>query len=183
VEQEALRQAQLSEILRKRIDVYPSLYEIISVFGRNWEIEGKARDQAWAKAFLKALIDNNAKNGAFFSERVYKWYGFLRTFLESSSNALIDREATNAEIDLLYDIIRGPAYKNDGSISRLAGLGTYIKDELGSYVTAIASATYSYSSTNEQQFAEKSDRQEIEELGERLIINGFNRVFPQSDQA
>lgn len=129
-EQEALQQEQLTEILKKRIETYPTLYEIISLYGRNWEIEGKRRDHEWAKSFLKALIDNNAKNGALFSEEVYRWYGKLRTFLEDLTRQLsTGRLATSEEVAQLYSIIRG-------------GLGTSIKNELGSYVTLIVSATY-----------------------------------------
>lgn len=65
---EAMRQTQLTEIVRKRIETYPAFYEILAVYGRNWEIEGKSRNQEWAASFLKALIENNARNGAFFSQ-------------------------------------------------------------------------------------------------------------------
>jgi len=141
-QQEALRQEQLTEILKKRIETYPALYEIISTFGRNWEIEGKRQDYTWAKSFLEALLANNAKNGAFFSEKVYQWYGELRNRLETLARELRDgREATQDEIGRLYDIIRGPI-KSAGD-AREPGLGSYIKDELGSYVTLIVSALHS----------------------------------------
>jgi hypothetical protein len=65
---ESMRQTQVTEIIKKRIDTYPLLYEIISVYGRNWEIAGKVRDRECASSFLNALIENNAKNGAFFSQ-------------------------------------------------------------------------------------------------------------------
>lgn len=140
-EQESVRQEQLTEILRKRIETYPVLYEIITVYGRNWEIEGKSFDHRWARSFLKALIDNNAKNGAFFSKRVYEWYGLLRTSLEDLSGRLAaGGVATREDIERLYDIIRGPILPSGDE--RDPGLGSYIKDELGSYVTLIVSATH-----------------------------------------
>ena len=140
-EQETVRQEQLTEILRKRIETYPALWEIITIYGRNWEIEGKPCDQAWAKTFLKALIDNNAKHGAFFSNAVYAWYGALRSYLEEMTVDLATgRTATPDEIARLYDIIRGPVLPTGDK--RGPGLGSYIKDELGSYVTLIVSAMH-----------------------------------------
>jgi hypothetical protein len=139
-ESEVARQQQLTEVLKKRIETYRALYEIVSVYGRNWQIEGKPRDQAWAAAFLKALIHNNATNGAFFSRRVYDWYGRLRQLLEQLSADLAGRMATDQEIACLYDIIRGPV--GPSGSTRLPGLGSYLKDELGSYVTVIVSAAY-----------------------------------------
>ena len=138
---EAVRQQQLTEVLRKRIDTYPALYEIISVYGRNWEIERKPFDVDWSRAFLKALIENNAKNGAFFSNRVYDWYGRLRTFLDELSTELSSgRLADHKEVAKLYDIIRGPLQPSGHS--RDPGLGSFIKDELGSYISSVISATY-----------------------------------------
>jgi hypothetical protein len=140
VDEEGLRQAQMTEILKKRIETYPALYELISVFGRNWGIEGKPRDRAWASLFLKALVENNAKNGAFFSDRVYEQYGKLRTVLERLTRSLAGRcEATDQEMAELFDLIRGTTL---ASGERAAGLGTYIKDELGSYLTAFVSSSY-----------------------------------------
>jgi hypothetical protein len=140
VEQEGLRQAQLTEILKKRIETYPALYEILAVYGRNWEIEGKRHDHAWARAFLRVLIENNAKNGAFFSQTVYDHYSELRTALEHLTKDLASgRQATREEVDALYEIIRGVTLPSG---ERAAGLGTYIKDELGSYITTVVSAAH-----------------------------------------
>jgi hypothetical protein len=148
-EQEATRQEQLTEILRKRIDTYPALYEIIAVYGRNWEIEGKLFDRDWAEAFLTALIDNNARNGAFFSNTIYKWYGLLRAHLEDLRRDLADgRQANEQEVAKLYNIIRGPL---DSSGKQQPGLGSYIKDELGSYVLTIVSARHLYPHDQERQ--------------------------------
>jgi hypothetical protein len=140
MEEEGLRQAQLTEILKKKIETYPALYKLISIYGRNWGIEAKPRDHAWASAFLKALVENNAKNGAFFSQRIYEQYGKLRTALEHLTHSLAQgREATEREMAEIFDIIRGTTLSSG---ERAAGLGTYIKDELGSYVTAIVSSSH-----------------------------------------
>jgi hypothetical protein len=140
VDEEGLRQAQLTEILKKRIETYPAFYELLAVFGRNWDIKGKRRDHAWASSFLKALVENNAKNGAFFSERVYEQYGKLRTLLEGLTHSLAKGdEASDPEMAQLFDLIRGTTLPSG---ERAAGLGTYIKDELGSYLTAFVSSSH-----------------------------------------
>jgi hypothetical protein len=163
LDQEGLRQAQLTEILKKRNDTYPIFYQIISVYGRNWEIHGKGRDSAWATSFLNALIDNNASNGAFFSDRVYRWYGLLRSLLENLTVSLATgREANDVEVSLLYDIIRGPII--DEGI-QAPGLGSYIKDELGSYIIASVSAIFDNSATYERH----SYATELEELARNNI--------------
>jgi hypothetical protein len=137
----AVRQEQLTEILKKRIETYPALYEIISIYGRNWQIEGKPYNQAWVDEFLKALIYNNAKNGAFFSDQIYEWYGNLRNLLETWTKTFSDgHNGTSEELEQLWAVIRGPM-KSSGE-ERHPGLGSFIKDELGSYITAIVSARY-----------------------------------------
>jgi len=134
VEQETMRQTQLTEIVKKRIETYPALYEIISVYGHNWEIVGKAREYAWVTSFLMALIENDAKHGAFFSQIVYDWHGKLRVFLEDLRRELTPgRMAANDEMQKLYDIIQGPVLPS-GDV-RGPGLSTYIRDELGSSIT------------------------------------------------
>jgi hypothetical protein len=147
LEKESLRQQQLTEILRKRVETYPALWEIICVYGRNWETEGKPWDRVWARAFLKALLDNNAKNGVFFSTPVYDAFGELRTFLERLCARLSNgAAATPADIEELYAIIRGRVLP--GAERRTAGLGSYLKDELGSYVTSIVSVMHPHGSRN-----------------------------------
>ena len=170
LDQEGLRQAQLTEILKKRNDTYPILYQIISVYGRNWEIQGKVHDSAWATSFLNALIDNNASNGAFFSDRVYRWYGLLRSLLENLTVALTTgRKANEVEVSLLYDIIRGPSLSPN---FQAPGLGSYIKDELGSYIIASVSVVFDNSATYEQNPVaneiEKLARDNIESRIQRL---------------
>lgn len=142
-EQEGARQLQLAEVLKKRIETYPALYEVLMVYGRNWELEGKPRDHAWADAFLRALLDVNAKTGAFFSVRVYHWFVELRALLEELRQKLAGGGVTSeADVNRLYEVIRGPM-KPSGD-ARDPGLGSYIKDELGSYVLAVVSAEHTY---------------------------------------
>ena len=142
---ETARQAQAAEIVKRRADTYPELYRIISDYGRSWDLLGKPRDAAWAGEFLGELLSNNAKNGVFFSKKVYEHYGYLREFLVSvlsrfTAGESIPKEAINLS---LYAIImgkeRGPDQERD------AGLGSYLKNELGGYVEIILSAEYQLS--------------------------------------
>lgn len=143
LESEIMRQAQMLEVVKKRIETYPKLYEIISVYGRNWEIEGKPRDLIWASSFLKALIEHNAVSGAFFSDVIYRWYGALRSRLETLVSELQERNVTEDEMAEIYDVIRGPKVKFCDEEVQAPGLGSLIKDELGSFITAVVSARHS----------------------------------------
>jgi hypothetical protein len=189
MDQEGLRQVQLTEVLKKRIDTYPALYQIITVYGRNWEIQDKVRDSAWATLFLNALIDNNAGNGAFFSERVYRWYGLLRSLLENLTVALsTGREANEMEIELLYDIIRGPMLSEEiqalgTDINQAPGLGSYIKDELGSYIIAGVSSVFDSSAMYERppydanEIANDIEKSTLNNIKGRLqLLNKENNI-------
>ena len=76
---------------------------------------------------------------------VYSWYGCLRSRLELLAKSIEDgTHATDSEIAEIYDIIRGPTIPlSNGKEWQSPGLGSVIKDELGSYITAIVSATHS----------------------------------------
>jgi hypothetical protein len=157
---ESMRQAQMTDIVRKRIETYPKLYEIISIYGRNWELEGKVRDRAWASAFLMELINNNAVNGAFFSNVVYVWYGILRSFLEEllkNEDFAIKGEASKKQEAKLYAIIRGPEIQLKGEKHLFPGLGSVIKDELGSYIVSAISVTHSDDSKTTEGLATRLD--------------------------
>ena len=84
------------------------------------------------------------KNGAFFSEMVYIRYGALRSSLERLTKDLADGpKATEDEMEWIYDIIRGPLFRfGPDKEQRLPGLGSFLKDELGSYITAVVSAAH-----------------------------------------
>jgi hypothetical protein len=46
-----LEQLQLKEVLAKRMEAYPKLWQVLLTYGRNWIIEGKARNADWAREF------------------------------------------------------------------------------------------------------------------------------------
>jgi len=137
---ETVRQEQLAEIVKRRAETYPSLYGIVAEYGRSWEVGGKPRDRQWAQQFLDALLANNARNGVFFSNRVYREYGKLRDLLVDIRARVGENEAaTAAQVEAMYSIIMGVPQPDGG---RAPGLGSYLKDDLGSYVDSASSALY-----------------------------------------
>jgi outer membrane murein-binding lipoprotein Lpp len=125
-ELDALRQAQLGQILAKRLDAYPRLWSVLLTYGLNWAIERKPRNEAWARKYLSELNQCNAQCGLFFSQSVYVAFHRLRAHLveidfKLSKGELLDE----AEFTRLDTIVSGV----DGA----PGLATYLKDDLGSY--------------------------------------------------
>jgi hypothetical protein len=131
---EALRQSQIIEIVKKRIDTYPYLYRVIADYGRNWKLRGKLYDNDWASRFLEELITCNAKYGVFFSDDVYIAYSDLRTLLEDiRTTTSPSGSATDEQIAELYSILRNK-YKGG------RGLGTIMKDDVGGFLLGALSA-------------------------------------------
>jgi uncharacterized membrane-anchored protein YhcB (DUF1043 family) len=138
---ETARQEQMAEILKKRAETYPKLYEITAKYGRSWELRGKPRNLQWCDDFLEDLLINNEQNGAFFSNTVYRWYGDLRDHVVSIRDKLSDGgSASDDDVRILYDIIRGPMIP--GKPVRSPGLGSYIKNELGAEIPTFTSVLY-----------------------------------------
>ena len=70
----SLKQAQLKDIMTKRLDAYSRLWLIVQSRTSDWRIERKAVDEKWASEFLLALNACHADYGVFFSETVYRSY-------------------------------------------------------------------------------------------------------------
>jgi DNA-binding Lrp family transcriptional regulator len=137
---EIARQEQVVEIVKKRAETYPAFYGVLAKYGRGWTLRGGIRDHAWASVFLDALLENNEKNGVFFSKPVYHAYGSLRDFLTTLRDSLRDGEViTDVQENEMYDIIMGQK-RSDGS--RAPGLGSLLKDDLAGYVTPALSALF-----------------------------------------
>jgi hypothetical protein len=129
-ELDELRQTQLTEIVKRRIEVYPQIWSVILNYVINWQLEKKTRDKIWAKDFLSDLNKCNAENGIFFSESVYKkFYEFISALVKLEAKLSSDVDVTVEELKVLDDIFIGKA----GS----PGLATYLKDDLGSYQSVV----------------------------------------------
>ena len=130
---ETARQEQLTEVLKKRAETYPHLYAVISDYGRSWTLRGKQRDRNWAEEFLEALLTINARYGVFFSSDVYAAYGSLRdclVFIIRNFEANTPLKPQEME-EQIYNVIRGENGR--------PGLGSWLKDDLASYVPPIVS--------------------------------------------
>jgi hypothetical protein len=131
---ESLRQTQLTEVLRKRIDTYPKLWKVLITYTTNWGIAQNPRNLEWVKSFLAALNECNVETGIFFSERVYKKFFDLRAALIKLEQKMSTGQALDEQDFWLPDRI---CLGSDGE----AGLSTYLKDDLGSYGNTAIQAT------------------------------------------
>jgi hypothetical protein len=125
-----LKQMQNAEVLKKRMELYPKIWSVLLIYGRNWMLEGKETDAAWAREFLKKLNACAAECGVIFSQPVYASFFKYREALMAIERKLAAGEVvTAAEFSALERIAAG----QEGQ----PGLGTHLKADLGSYQDAI----------------------------------------------
>ena len=123
---ESIRQSQFTEIVKKRAEVYPRLWNIVLTYTSNWNIEGKPHDASWVSGFLSAINECHAEIGVYFSQPVYEKFCELRkalVTLEEKSKS--GGKITQQDVDEVSIIFSGC----DG----LLGLATHLKNDLGSY--------------------------------------------------
>lgn len=138
---EDMRQEQFAEILKRRLDAYPKIYQALQKYNRIWRFSGAPLDHGWAKQFLEAMLDCNAAYGVLFSQSVYSSFADLRNFLYELEERLRDGgTATEEDIERIDGVISGPL--NEAKTKRGPGLGSYMKDDLGSYRTIAISARH-----------------------------------------
>ncbi len=126
IEIEGLRQSLFSQVLTKRLESYPKLWEINIKYETNWVIEDKPKTGAWALEYLSSLNEFNLKHGLFISQDLYSKFAELRNLLHSIC------ENTSTEENVDNEQVRSARLLVYGS-SGNAGLSTYLKDDLGSY--------------------------------------------------
>ena len=127
LEQELLiiRQEQLTEILKKRIEVYPKLWAINLKYWHNWNLLEKTHDKIWINNWLVEFNEFNELNGVFFSQELYKKFVELRYLLIETKKILDNNDQISQEILLqINEVILGKSGP---------GLSTIMKDDLGSY--------------------------------------------------
>jgi hypothetical protein len=120
-----VHQAQVKDILAKRIELYPKLWRIHIHYETNWVLEGKPKTREWAEQYVSALNEFNLEGGLFFSQSLYLKFTDLRSKLYDA----IHKTQPGVIVDerLALDI-RSTVYGNGGP-----GMATYLKDDLGSY--------------------------------------------------
>ena len=124
--QNQIRQSQYSEILSKRIELYPKLWKIHITYETNWVLERKDKNCAWARSYLSELNEFNVEGGLFFSQALYSRFAELRDLLCRAVEQTPDDALVEPGLVLqIREVVYGSARK--------AGLSTYEKDDLGSY--------------------------------------------------
>jgi hypothetical protein len=93
----------------------------------NWGLEGKQFDRSWSLEFLRELNACNAEHGVFFSQPVYERFAEFRTFLADTT-----KHSKQGE-EISEDDRRG-LEEQLFSTTKKSGLGTVLKDDLGSYI-------------------------------------------------
>lgn len=125
-----LHQNQLQDILKKRIEVYPHLWEIITV---HWQhFDNNKKDRSWCKTFINELKRCNEQYGVYFSQAVYEQYHAFymelkKIMLELETFGGIIDNTQISTIDLLW-------YGNE---KYGLGLASQLKNDLGSYKIAL----------------------------------------------
>jgi hypothetical protein len=123
-------QAQFAEIVKRRAEAYPDLWQIHIKYETHWTDEGLPKTREWASGYLKELNEFNLKGGIFFSEALYNKFKDLHDKLQHVVNdtqvgELVDAESTSQIRLVVY-----------GSDEFGPGLSTFEKDDLGSYRAA-----------------------------------------------
>jgi hypothetical protein len=121
-----VRQTQFKDVVAKRIELYPGLWRIHIFYETNWNLEGKPKTREWAEQYVSALNEFNLEGGLFFSEDLYRKFGDLRAGLYEAIRSTKPNGVVEAS---LAEKIRFAVYGGRG----IAGLSTYVKDDLGSY--------------------------------------------------
>jgi len=128
---ETLKQNQLSEIVKKRINVYPKLWKIIISYGTEWVFEEKKYDIEWAKNYRNELREYNKEYGVFFSQEVYNSFFYLRQGLTKIiKKHTLNNTISQSECAKLYELIINIT-------TMCEPLSVVMKDDLGSYSKSI----------------------------------------------
>lgn len=126
-----LKQEQLRDVLKKRLDTYPRLWRAIQRYWQHWCYDNRPLDNEWANSFLKELYECSEQCGAFFSEPVYRRFHEFRSHLRIILRELEQkREVGRYQIEMLDKIWFGDQI--DGP-----GLATELKNDLGSYQLSV----------------------------------------------
>jgi hypothetical protein len=120
------QQSQFSEVLRKRIEIYPRLWSIHIRYETNWELDRRPKTGGWAREYLDALNDLNVEGGVFFSQALYEKFFQLRAQLDAAAQQMpADALIPPDRVAAIHDIVYGKAGD--------PGMSTIEKDDLGSY--------------------------------------------------
>ena len=133
-EAEALRQTIMRDVLAPRMQAYAALWRVFITYERNWLIEQKTFDAAWADEFLLALNTCNAEHGVFFSEDVYvPFYEYRERLLDIVRKSNSGQAITPEDVSRLMEV-------STSGIPDMTSLATAMKNDLGSYMSVVIQA-------------------------------------------
>lgn len=145
-ELDKLKQAQISDIIRRRIEVYPSLWELCqeSITRPRFSEHRVQVSDGWASTLSDNLEAWHSENGVFLSESSYVALHRLRkrarVFAEESNTAAAANsllgEQQNSPLGELEVIWTSGFDDND---EHHDGLATSLKNDLGSYMQPVIS--------------------------------------------
>jgi hypothetical protein len=119
-------QTQFTEIIKKRVEIYPKLWRIHIHYETNWTLEGKLKTGEWAQEYVEALNEFNLEGGLYFSQDLYERFVELRRALyEARDKTLPGEVVPRSDTQKIREIVYGGKGR--------AGLSTHLKDDLGSY--------------------------------------------------
>jgi hypothetical protein len=151
---EELRQSQIGEIIRKRVECYPDLWALCleKITRPMFAEHGTQITDGWAAALSDSLEDWHSKHGAFLSQESYIALHRLRKrcriFAEHANTAAEAKEPFKKQIPPYYPQARpvGPleeledictrSFTDENDHKQYYGLYTSLKNDLGSYVQA-----------------------------------------------
>jgi hypothetical protein len=121
-----VQQTQFSEILKKRMEVYPELWRIHIRYETNWDLAQKPKTGAWAREYVDALNELNLNAGVFFSQGLYEQFFDLRSeLMEAARETPPDQIVAPDRAARIRSIVYGASGR--------PGMSTVEKDDLGSY--------------------------------------------------
>ena len=95
-----VQQTQFKEVLAKRIELYPKLWQIHIFYETHWVNERKPKTREWAEQYVVALNDFNLEGGVFFSEDLYRKFRELRDALYAAVDGTEPGSVVDEELDL-----------------------------------------------------------------------------------
>lgn len=118
----------MRDVLTKRMSACAALWRVFITYERNWLLEEKPFDLAWAETFLTELNVCNAEHGVFFSQKVYDpFFEFRNRLLTILAKLRADTPVDRTDIDSLIEV---STFGVEGALS----MATAMKNELGSYM-------------------------------------------------
>jgi hypothetical protein len=122
-------QDQFKGILAKRIEVYPSLWQLVQTSVPDRKRIDSPVDRQWAEQLFGRLIEWHAQNGVFLTQASYGRFSELRDDVAKiCQKSEAPTEEDRARLDLIWSGVQGGSETPERT-----GLATELKNDLGGY--------------------------------------------------